>query len=243
MEERDEGPVKVPCSKLGMWSVVLALLFGIGFWVLGPRLSRLFGSLTGLERWLFNSACLYVSVGMCVLGLVLAGVGLTTHGKNKRYCKLGFWLNAILLIPISFLAFALLFGRRSTHAIAPDERFSGVTEVHFEMLYLDKFGDAPDRDVEFTIDDPHEVRGLTQEVRLQSKKECKCGEHSRARFIKGDEVIQVSFCGHCFDIEKPDGSCEYNTMHHAFYRLVQEYEKRERLRRNQGTGEPPPASL
>ena len=241
MEERDEASVKRSHPKLGMWSVALALLFGLGFWVFGPGLSRLFGSLTGLEIWLFSSACLYVSVGMCVLGLVLAGVGLTTHGKNKRYCKLGFWLNAVFLIPISLLALALLIRWKSTHAIAPDERFSGVTEVHFEMRYLDKSGDGPDRDMEFTVDDPHEVRGLTQKIRLRRSSGPTCGWHSIARFMTGDEVTEVSFCSHCFDIETPDGTCEYNEVHYVFYQLVQEYEERERLRRNKGIGEPPPS--
>ena len=33
MEERDEASVKRSHPKLGMWSVALALLFGLGFWV------------------------------------------------------------------------------------------------------------------------------------------------------------------------------------------------------------------
>jgi hypothetical protein len=229
MEERDEGPVKVPRSKLGMWSVVLALLFGIGFWIFLPRIGRGLGSLTLPQRRLLCSVYLCVSLGMCVLGLVLARVGLTAHGRDRRYCRLGFWLNAALLVPLSFLALALLSGRKPTYAIAPDERSKGVTEVHFEMFYLDKFGDGPG-DIEFTVDDPHEVRQLTQEIRLRRSSECKCPEHSRARFIKGNEVTEVSFCSHCFDIETPAGTCEYNKVHRVFYQLVQEYEERERLR-------------
>ncbi len=97
--------------------------------------------------------------------------------------------------------------------------FVNVTKIVFETQHPVK------KQVE--ISNPLEIKKIIKTIQLEPKKPCNCVHLSSVRFIKKDNEIKVSICGHCFDILSGWGTPDYKVqnfkMPEEFYKLFQTY--------------------
>ena len=96
------------------------------------------------------------------------------------------------------------------------QTFAGTTKIELSKR-VDPEG--PVRTV--AVDQPSQVKQFIDAIRLSEKRPCGCAHLESARFHKSDgEIIQVSLCEHCFDVQRK-GQTETYEMAPAFLNLFE----------------------
>ncbi len=135
---------------------------------------------------------------------------------------------------VSFMALGLLlvvcfkdfrYGKAELEPPLEDRSaFSTTRAIKFAQRNATAGGFA---DQGMTISDSNTVHLLVSAIRLQQKEPCLCGHTLQATFQTASGDIFVSFCDHCFDIQKTSDSYEGVRLYRmprdfyaTFYRLA-----------------------
>jgi hypothetical protein len=76
----------------------------------------------------------------------------------------------------------------------PETSLQAATSIVFRVSRKDT--------KEFTVDSPAQVASLTSVIRLNPKPPCLCIHHESAVFASPSGTLNVSFCDHCFDVNR-----------------------------------------
>jgi hypothetical protein len=105
-------------------------------------------------------------------------------------------------------------GLVGAHASSSDGAavFATATSI---TLVQDRIGEAG-KEIRLSVTNSTDVRRLTAAIRLEKKDPCWCLHLHHATFEAPTKSIEVSFCGHCFDVVEAKGVGNYK-MPKGFY--------------------------
>jgi hypothetical protein len=132
------------------------------------------------------------------------------HSQFRRAVRRKVIVIIVAVVLFGAIGLLLLVSKSFQHAKARAEppfedttAFAGTREIRFSQRNT---GIAPDQ--EMIISDSNTLNRLLAAVRLQRKEPCLCAHLLEANFQTASGNIFVSFCDHCFDIQKTRGSYE-----------------------------------
>jgi hypothetical protein len=80
-----------------------------------------------------------------------------------------------------------------------DARFDGTTSITIVSFPKGREGEAGTQR-KMVIDDSRVLSRILKEIDLQPKEPCMCAHWTKMFFKTSHGVVEVSLCGHCFDI-------------------------------------------